>query len=143
MMGSVVGAMKERLPGPNVTPDQLRDRSWWKGPDLYVIVDDYDLVASPSGNPLQPIAEFLPQARDIGLHVILARRCGGAARAMYDQVLQRLKELDSPALLMSGNREEGALFGNLRPSPQPPGRGTLIRRREGNELIQVAFDPPA
>jgi len=142
MMGSVVGAMRERLPGPDVTPDQLRDRSWWHGPDLYVIVDDYDLVASPSGNPLQPLAEYLPQARDIGLHLVLARRCGGAARAMYDQVIQRLKELDSPALLMSGNREEGALFGSLRPSPQPPGRGTLIRRREGNELVQIAYDPP-
>ncbi|GAA4217951.1 type VII secretion protein EccCa [Actinocatenispora rupis] len=143
MMGSVVGSMKRRLPGPDVTPEQLRDRSWWSGPDLYVLVDDYDLVASPSGNPIAPLAEFLPQARDIGLHLILTRRCGGAARAMYEQVVQRLKELDSPALLMSGNREEGALFGSLKPSPQPPGRGTLVRRREGNELIQLAYLPPS
>ncbi len=139
MMGSVVGAMKERLPNPDVTPEQLRNRSWWSGPDLYVLVDDYDLVASPSGNPVAALAEFLPQARDIGLHLVLTRRCGGAARAMYEPVIQRLKELDSPALLMSGNREEGALFGNLRPSPQPPGRGTLIRRREGNELVQLGW----
>ena len=34
---------------------------------------------------------------------------------------------------------EGALFGNLRPSPQPPGRGTLVRRRDGQQLIQTAF----
>ncbi|MGA8112399.1 MAG: type VII secretion protein EccCa [Actinocatenispora sp.] len=138
MMNSVVGAMRERLPHPDVTAEQLRDRSWWKGPDLYVLVDDYDLVAGQAGNPIAALVEFLPQARDIGLHLILTRRCGGAARALYEPVIQRLKELDSPALLMSGNREEGALFGSLRPSPQPPGRGTLIRRREGNELIQVA-----
>ncbi len=38
--------MQHRLPGPDVTPQQLRDRSWWTGPELYVLVDDYDLVAT-------------------------------------------------------------------------------------------------
>ena len=56
--------------------------------------------------------------------------------------MQRLRELDSPGLLMSGNREEGALFGTLRPSPQPPGRGTLVRRRDGQQLIQTAWSEP-
>jgi S-DNA-T family DNA segregation ATPase FtsK/SpoIIIE len=57
-------------------------------------------------------------------------------------VLQRLRELDSPGLLMSGNREEGPLFGNLRPSPQPPGRGHLIRRQDPVQLIQTAWCEP-
>ena len=34
------------------TPAQLRARSWWKGPDVFVLVDDYDLVATSAGNPL-------------------------------------------------------------------------------------------
>jgi DNA segregation ATPase FtsK/SpoIIIE, S-DNA-T family len=50
-----------------------------------------------------------------------------------------MRELDSPALLMSGNREEGPLIGNLRPSAQPPGRGQLVRRRDGHQLIQTAL----
>ena len=41
-----------RLPGPDVTQEQLRNRSWWYGPELYIIVDDYDLVALPGNNPL-------------------------------------------------------------------------------------------
>ncbi|RAO16717.1 ESX-4 secretion system protein EccC4 [Micromonospora noduli] len=81
----------------------------------------------------------MPQARDIGLHLIVTRRVGGVSRALYEPVLQRLRELDSPGLLMSGNREEGAVFGTLRPSPQPPGRGTLVRRRDGQQLIQTAL----
>ena len=56
--------------------------------------------------------ELLPQARDIGLHLIITRRVGGASRALYEPVLQRLRELDTPGFLMSGNPEEGALFGN-------------------------------
>lgn len=142
MVGSIRGAMMNRLPGPDVTPDQLRDRTWWRGPDLFVLADDYDLIASAGSNPLSPLLELLPQARDIGLHLIITRRVGGAARALYEPILQRLRELDSPVLLMSGNREEGPLIGNLRPSAQPPGRGTLVRRRDGTQLIQLAWTEP-
>ncbi|MGK5441885.1 type VII secretion protein EccCa [Micromonospora sp. URMC 105] len=141
-LGSIRSALQNRLPGPDVTTAQLRDRSWWKGPDLYILVDDYDLVASGGSNPLSALHELLPQARDIGLHLIVTRRVGGIARALYEPVLQRLRELDSPGLLMSGNREEGAVFGTLRPSPQPPGRGTLVRRRDGQQLIQTAWVEP-
>ncbi|MEV4479594.1 type VII secretion protein EccCa [Micromonospora coxensis] len=141
-LGSIRSALQNRLPGPDVTTAQLRDRSWWKGPDLYILVDDYDLVASGGSNPLSALHELLPQARDIGLHLIVTRRVGGVARALYEPVLQRLRELDSPGLLMSGNREEGAVFGTLRPSPQPPGRGTLVRRRDGQQLIQTAWVEP-
>ncbi|MFI5486778.1 type VII secretion protein EccCa [Micromonospora echinaurantiaca] len=141
-LGSIRSALSNRLPGPDVTTAQLRDRSWWKGPDLYILVDDYDLVASGGSNPLSALHELLPQARDIGLHLVITRRVGGVARALYEPVLQRLRELDSPGLLMSGNREEGAVFGTLRPSPQPPGRGTLVRRRDGQQLIQTAWSEP-
>ncbi|MFI7469645.1 type VII secretion protein EccCa [Nonomuraea sp. NPDC049646] len=130
-------ALLKRLPPADLTPDQLRDRSWWHGSDLYIVVDDYDLVAT-SSNPLQPLAELLPQARDIGLHLILARQMGGASRAMYDQAVQRLKEMASPALIMSGSREEGVLFGKVKPQPLPPGRAFFVDRRSGDRLIQTA-----
>jgi S-DNA-T family DNA segregation ATPase FtsK/SpoIIIE len=142
MTGSVRDALTQRLPGPDVTSEQLRARNWWRGPELFVLVDDYDLVATSGSNPLTGLVELLPQARDIGLHLILARRVGGAARALYDPIIQRLRELDSPGLLMSGNREEGVLLGNLRPSQQPAGRGTLVRRSDGVNLIQTAWVEP-
>lgn len=138
----VCQVMRNRLPGPDVTPQQLRDRTWYTGADLYLLVDDYDLVAGGNPNPLGPLVEFLPQARDIGLHLIVARRSGGAGRAMYEAVLMRLNELSSPGLIMSGSRDEGALIGNVRPGPLPPGRGRLITRREGVRLIQTAWQPP-
>ncbi|WP_425565999.1 type VII secretion protein EccCa [Nonomuraea monospora] len=138
LMQEVRTALLKRLPPADLTPDQLRRRNWWQGSDLYVVVDDYDLVAT-SNNPLQPLAELLPQARDIGLHLIVARQMGGAGRALYDQAVQRLKEMASPALIMSGNREEGVLFGKTRPQPLPPGRGFHVDRKSGDRLIQTAF----
>jgi S-DNA-T family DNA segregation ATPase FtsK/SpoIIIE len=143
MVGALRSALTQRIPGPDVTAEQLRNRGWWAGPDIYVLVDDYDLVAGGGTNPLASLVDLLPQARDIGLHVILTRRAGGASRALYDPVIQRMRELDSPGFLMSGNKEEGALLGNLKPSPQPPGRGTLVRRSDGTQLVQTAYIEPA
>ncbi|MGO1052372.1 type VII secretion protein EccCa [Crossiella sp. CA198] len=143
LLTEVTQAMRARLPGPEVTPDQLRRRDWWSGPELFVLIDDYELVATQGGvgHPLLQLVEFLPQARDIGLHVVLARGSGGAARGIYDPVLMRIKELGSPGLIMSGSRDEGVLLGDVRSSPQPPGRGQLVSRRNGNQLVQVAWTP--
>jgi ESX secretion system protein EccC len=138
LLTEAVQAMRGRLPGPDVTPDALRERSWWTGPELFVLVDDYDLVVTPSRNPMAALLEFLPQAKDIGLHLILARRSGGASRALYEPVLQRVRELGSPGLLLSGSKDEGALLGDVKASPQPPGRGYLVSRRTGSRLIQAA-----
>ncbi|WP_433240998.1 type VII secretion protein EccCa [Actinomadura nitritigenes] len=138
LMKDVNGALVNRLPPSDLTPEQLRNRSWWSGSELFLIVDDYDLVATPSGNPLAQVAELLPQARDIGMHLILARTMGGAGRAMFDPVMQRLKDMATPALIMSGNKDEGNLF-DVRPGPLPVGRGTHSDRRAGKRLIQTAF----
>ncbi|MFI7077053.1 type VII secretion protein EccCa [Micromonospora sp. NPDC049903] len=142
LVESAAGYLQDRTPGPEVGPAQLRDRSWWTGPELFVLVDDYDLVASGPANPLRALEEHLPHARDVGLHLVLVRRCGGAARAQYEPVVQRLRELSTSGLVMSGSPEEGALVGAVRPGPLPPGRGRLSTRREGVRLVQLAYLPP-
>jgi S-DNA-T family DNA segregation ATPase FtsK/SpoIIIE len=99
-------------------------------------------VASGGNNPLADLAPYLAQARDIGLHVIVARRSGGAGRAMYDPIIQQLKEIGTPGVVLSGDRDEGPLLGSLRPSAQPPGRGYLVGRRGDAQLVQLAWQPP-
>ncbi|WP_250031537.1 type VII secretion protein EccCa [Paractinoplanes maris] len=142
LMQSVAGYMERRLPGPDVTAQQLRERSWWTGPELFVLVDDYDLVMAGPTNPLTPLLEYLPQARDVGLHLIVTRRAGGAGRSLYEPIIQRLRELSAPGLVMSGPSDEGPLIGAVRPALLPPGRGRLLTRREGIRLIQLAHLPP-
>ncbi|MGH3762734.1 type VII secretion protein EccCa [Actinophytocola sp.] len=143
LVADVVTAMRDRLPGPDVTPEQLRSRSWWQGPDLFLLVDDYDLVVTGADNPLLPLMEFLAQARDIGLHIVVTRRTGGAGRAMYEPFLTRLRDVGATGLLMSGNRDEGPLLGGLKPEVLPPGRGRLVSRRGDARLVQLAWLPPA
>ena len=142
-MSALTERLHSRMPDENITQQQLRNRSWWDGPDIYVVVDDYDLVAGATGNPLTPLADFLPHAKDLGLHVVVARRSGGAARAMFDPVLARLRDMGCSGLVMSTAPDEGVLLGNIRPTQLPPGRGTLSVRGRPDELLQVGWtDPP-
>ena len=131
--------LDERMPGPDVTPAQLRSRSWWSGPRIHLLVDDLDLVITGAGNPLQPLARFLPHARDIGLSVVLARRSAGASRVLYDPFVGRIRDLGGAGLIMSGSREEGPLLGGVRPGPLPAGRGRLVTRDGGSRLVQTAL----
>jgi S-DNA-T family DNA segregation ATPase FtsK/SpoIIIE len=111
---------------------------------MYVVIDDYDLVAAPNGvNPLAPLLEYLPHAEDLGLHVVVARRSGGAARGMFDPVLSRLRDLGCMGLMMSASPDEGVLLGTVRPTQLPPGRGTLVTRYQQQQLVQVAWTDPA
>ncbi|WP_306360384.1 type VII secretion protein EccCa [Nocardia sp. CC227C] len=143
MIKEVGAYLQKRIPGADITPQQLRDRSWWSGPEIYVVVDDYDMVVTGGRNPIEPLLPFLPQARDIGLHLVVTRRSGGAARALYDKVLGTLKDLSVDCLLMSAPKDEGKLYGDVRASKLPPGRGTLISRTRDLEMIQVAYVPPS
>ena len=134
--------LENRIPGPDVTPEQLRNRSWWSGAEVFVLVDDYDLVATQQSSPVAALQPLLAQARDVGLHVAVARRSGGASRALYEPVIQSLRDLAMPGLMLSGSPDEGPLLGNLRAAPATAGRGRLITRERGVEVVQMAWTDP-
>jgi len=140
----VVESLQRRRPGPEVTAERLRARDWWSGPEVYVLVDDHDLVApvGAAANPLAPLVDLLAQGVDLGLHLVLARRVAGASRALFDPVLARLRELGGPALVLHGSPDEGPLVGAVRASPQPPGRGVLVDREHGPRPVQLAWTEP-
>ena len=132
-----------RLPGPDVTPDQLRNRSWWTGAEVFVLVDDYDLVATQQGSPVAAAAAAAgpgPRRRPA------PGRWPGAPAARpgrsYEPVIQRLRDLAMPGLLLSGSPDEGPLIGTVKPAPAVPGRGRLVTRDRGVEVVQTAWTDP-
>ncbi|HWE89831.1 MAG TPA: type VII secretion protein EccCb, partial [Pseudonocardiaceae bacterium] len=127
----------DRLPPATLSATAIADRSWWTGPDFYVVVDDYDLVVSARGNPVLPLLELLAQGRDLGLHLIVARRVGGMSRGGMEPVLNRLRELHSSGIILSGDPGEGPVLGTHRAMTQPPGRGLLVRRKYRPTLVQT------
>lgn len=137
----IAAALKKRLPGPDVTSKQLRERSWWEGPEVLVVVDDYDLVSTSSGNPLNPLIDFFAQGRDIGFHFVVARRMGGFARAQFEPVLQRLNDLGTPGFIFSGDRLEGRVVGGVSAQVLPVGRALYANRNGLVGQVQTAITP--
>ncbi|MFI1190202.1 type VII secretion protein EccCa [Streptomyces californicus] len=134
-------AMKERLPGADISPARLKRRDWWSGPRVFMIVDDYDMVSSGSmSDHFGPLLDYLAQGAELGLHMIVARSANGAARAMNDSLLRRLTEVNTPAALLSCPPSEGYLFNDTKPKQLPPGRAQLITRR-GVIQVQTALLP--
>lgn len=75
MMDEVLTALRKRVGDPE-----------WTGPRLVVAVDDLDLFA-PEHDPLTALAEVLPHAGQIGLHVIAT---GGPAMTRPELAATRL-----------------------------------------------------
>ncbi|MFD3507559.1 type VII secretion protein EccCa [Nocardia sp. NPDC058666] len=142
MLKEVAEFLAKRIPGSDITPRQLRERNWWSGPEIYIVVDDYDMVTTGGfTDPLAPLLELLPQARDIGLHLVITRQMGGVSRALYAGLLGSLKNLSVSTLVMSGSKDEGKLVGDVRPMTLPPGRGVLWSRA-GQKMVQIIDLPP-
>ena len=128
----LLGELSDREPGDAVTACRRH----------YLVVDDYDWVASAGGNPLAALTDFLLMGQDIGFHVVLARRVGGATRSAFEPFFQRLREMGSPGLILSGDPYEGPLLGGHRAQARPPGRGVLVRHAQKAAQVQTVMASP-
>ncbi|HEX9414586.1 MAG TPA: type VII secretion protein EccCb [Ktedonobacterales bacterium] len=136
-------ALDQRMAsGANLTIEDLRNPRTWTGPHHFLFIDDYDTLTTQSSNPFAPLVDLIQQGRDVGFHVVLARKAAGTSRTAFEAVFQRLKESGSPGLIMSGDPQEGALLGAQRAGALPPGRGYLVRRNQRTTLIQTAYVAP-
>ena len=103
-----------------------------------MIADDYDVLASGGTDPLAPLLPFLPSARELRLNVIVTRPVAGASRALYDVVLQSLRDTGATTLIMSGERTEGQILPGVYAEQMPPGRGRIVRRGDRPRIVQIA-----
>jgi S-DNA-T family DNA segregation ATPase FtsK/SpoIIIE len=131
-------SLTPRIPDQSVTADRLGRRDWWSGPRLFVVVDDYQLLAMGGGSPLDALMPLIAQGVYIGLSIIVARSTSGAARAMMDPVIRRMWELGSPGVLFAYPKEEGKFLGEATARKLPAGRAQLVTRR-GVALIQTGL----
>jgi S-DNA-T family DNA segregation ATPase FtsK/SpoIIIE len=137
----VADAMRARLPGPDITPARMKQRDWWSGPSVFLVVDDYDMVSGGMNSPFLPLLDYLAQGAELGLHVIVARSANGASRTGNDPLLRRLSEVNTPMLLLSCPPSEGFIAGTIKPRELPTGRAQLVTRR-GITLVQTALHTP-
>ncbi|WP_330179412.1 type VII secretion protein EccCa [Nocardia sp. NBC_01503] len=142
-LGGFAARMRERRAPDGVTSQQLKERSWWSGPEIFVVVDDYHMVVQRGqGNPLDPLKDLIVDGRDTGLHLIAARNIAQADSAMYDNILGQMKNLNSSGLIMDGSRLDGMLVGDVKATKQPTGRGIFVEPLHARrDLVQAALPP--
>lgn len=140
---ALAAALQKRLPPPDLTTAQLRSRSWWTGPDVVLLVDDWHMVVGAGGpiGPMTPLSPLLPAASDIGLHIVVTCQMSQAQRSTMDKFVGAAYGAGSPTLFLSGEKMEFPTS-EFKLKRRPPGQG-LLRTPDGKEVIQAAYvDPP-
>lgn len=135
--------LRRRLPPADLTTAQLRARSWWTGPDVVLLVDDWHMIVAAGGinPPMTPLSPLLPAAADIGLHVIVTCQMSHAHRATMDKFVGAAFGAGSPTLFLSGDKQEYP-SNEIKVKRRPPGQAFLVAP-EGKEIIQASYvDPP-
>ncbi|WP_412523821.1 FtsK/SpoIIIE domain-containing protein [Corynebacterium sp. SFY-M4] len=132
VIAQLTTTMNMRLPGDSITPQELKDRSWWSGPEIFLLIDDYDLLTiSPS--VMSGFISVFPHARDIGVHIVVARRASGMMRAAHDPLLAGMRAINGVVALLSADKDDGPLFGvPLRPAL--PGRAHIVVNGATSEI---------
>lgn len=137
MMGELAAALAGREPPPGLSAEELLSRSWWSGPEIFLIVDDIQQLPPGFDSPLHKAAPFVNRAADVGLHVIFTRTFGGWSSAGSDPMLRALHQANAPLLVMDADPDEGFIRGKMKGGPLPRGRGLLMAEDTG-VFVQVA-----
>ncbi|MEE6178188.1 type VII secretion protein EccCb [Mycobacterium sp. 050134] len=135
--------LQKRLPPADLTTAQLRSRSWWKGFDVVLLVDDWHMIVGAASGmpPMAPLAPLLPAAADIGLHIIVTCQMSAAYKATMDKFVGAAYGAGSPTLFLSGDKQDFPSR-EIEVKRRPPGQAFLLSP-EGKEVIQAVYiEPP-
>jgi S-DNA-T family DNA segregation ATPase FtsK/SpoIIIE len=117
---------------PGVDAETRAQRSWWTGPEIFFIVDDYHLFANTRNVAEQPAFFKLldtvarePLAR--GMHFVIARAADELFMALNrDPILRRMISDAVPTVMLSGNKFDGQIGDEKFENFGIPGRGRYV-----------------
>lgn len=117
---------------PNVDAETRAARSWWTGPEIFFVVDDYHLFANTRNMGEQPAFFKLhdtmahePLAR--GMHFVLARAAEELFMAINrDPILRRMIGDAVPTVMLSGNKFDGQIGDEKFENFGIPGRARYV-----------------
>ena len=135
----------ERRPPENAT---THERAQWRfsGPRFFIVIDDLHLFNAPGSSmtsrlmpALEPVIE---RGRQMGVHV-LASLNGSKWQATNasNKMVTAMDRAGAGVLILDGTREDGVIVDGLRAAARAPGRGELVYRKAGRQLMQVALPP--
>ena len=141
--------LDSRKPGDDVTPRQIANRTFFKGKEIFVIIDGFDSLKarnsySQEEGTLEWLAPFVGQ-QDMGVHFVV-----GSGAAQFTTNISGNKFLtpvtqDAPTrfILLSGPASAGVLWmgSGVRFIPSPAGRGRWVDAATPRDhtTVQIAY----
>lgn len=104
---------------------------------IVLVIDDYEQITALARNPLNDLKDFLLQARNLHLHVIVAGQPADLMRG--DALLTQVKGCRQ-GVVLAGDPSDSPVLG-VRMGEMLPGRSNLVRRNQ-RSLVQVAHLAP-
>ena len=129
---------------PNdISASARKARSWWTGPEIFIIIDDYQIVAPRHSDPaIHKLAPWVQNdSLERGFHFIIARQAGGLMAAENsDPLLRQLSADRAPTILLSADKFEGGVGDVKFERFGIPGRGRYVETTfERFDRIQAAW----
>lgn len=136
-MADVAASLQKRSPTGALSAAERRQRSWWQGPEIFLLVDDYAMVHNAAPTAFAPLATHWGNAPQLGIHSIVACPISLATRIVSaaGSLPKQNNDAGGATLVMDGIRAEGPVLG-VRVEPRAPGRGVLVNN-EGQGVIQT------
>ncbi|HEY7356693.1 MAG TPA: type VII secretion protein EssC [Ktedonobacterales bacterium] len=105
---------------------------------IVLMIDDFELVAALPKNPGTELKDSIRQARDLGLHIVIAGNNTDLGKS-FDPLAQQAKAVRA-GVVLSGDPQENPILG-VKLADLPPGRGFFVQRNSRN-LMQAGFLEP-
>ncbi len=146
-LADLVDLLRDRLPPPGLTQEELLSRATWKGPHHFVLIDDeHELRTNGIGGrpaATAPLGDLIERGREIGLHVFAARLPGNwAGVSAMNPFLQKLTGSRTPTLYMDNDPQAVKVFGRISAQQLPPGRGLLVTTEGAIEGVLIGTPSP-
>ena len=160
VFATVNQVLESRMPSEDMelSPQMMRTRGWWQGPEVFVIVDNLKSVIDAAGSggflagpsPIDTFANLLVERNDLGVHLWATMTAHDLSEQVHSTGFMRsILSTNLPVLLLSGT-VTGTIFGSaaannaIKFARRRPGLGQLyVPTRGGSHpVVQVPNDMP-
>lgn len=139
---ALANKLAERKPPPGLDGSDLA-RWQFGGERVFLVIDDINLLTPPGMSQtqsiLQPLIPAIQQGRQIRLHVLATASVQNWYATGNNKAIDAMNLTGAGVLVMDGPKEK--IIGDFKAASRIPGRGELVYRTAGAQMVQVALPP--
>ncbi|ODQ85893.1 type VII secretion protein EccCb [Mycolicibacterium holsaticum] len=149
-VGAIAASIAQRFTTHRRPPENATalERAQWRfsGPRYFIVIDDLNLFNAPGSTTqsrLMPALEpVIERGRQMGVHILASLNISGwMATSAHNKMVVAMDRAGAGVLILDGSPADGAIVDKIRAAPRAPGRGELVYRKLGRQLMQVSLPP--